>query len=255
MRRPILTANWKMHKTGAEAVSFVDEFLPRIATVQDVEIVLAVPFTILDRVGQRLKGSAVQLAAQNVHPEERGAFTAEIAVGMLADLGCRYAIVGHSERRSLFGEADDFIARKAAALLGGGLLPIVCVGESLGEREAKRTFEVVGRQLEGSLARVPEGRAAEIVVAYEPVWAIGTGRTATPEIAQEVHAFIREQLVERFGAAGAQIRLQYGGSVKPENVYALMKQPEIDGTLVGGASLDPESFARLVTFEAQGESQ
>ena len=244
-----------MHKTVAEAADFVDDFLPRIERARDVEIVLAVPFTTLDRVGQRLRGSAVELAAQNVHPEARGAFTAEIAVGMLADLGCRYAIVGHSERRALFGEADDFIARKAAALLEGGLLPIVCVGESLDERDAERTFEVVARQLAGSLATIPSERAAEIVVAYEPVWAIGTGRTATPEIAQEVHAFIRKQLVERFGTDGEQIRIQYGGSVKPENVYALMNQSEIDGALVGGASLDPESFARLVTFEAQGERQ
>ena len=240
-----------MHKTVAEAADFVDDFLPRIETTRDVEIVLAVPFTTLDRVGQQLRGSAVELAAQNVHPEARGAFTAEIAVGMLADLGCRYAIVGHSERRALFGESDDFIARKAAALLEGGLLPIVCVGESLDEREAERTFEVVARQLAGSLATIPSERAAEIVVAYEPVWAIGTGRTATPEIAQEVHAFIRKQLVERFGTDGEQIRIQYGGSVKPENVYALMKQSEIDGALVGGASLDPESFARIVRFEEQ----
>ncbi len=240
-----------MHKTVAEAADFVDAFLPRIETARDVEIVLAVPFTTLDRVGQRLRGSAVELAAQNVHPEARGAFTAEIAVGMLADLGCRYAIVGHSERRALFGEADDFIARKAAALLEGGLLPIVCVGESLGEREAERTFEVVARQLAGSLATIPSERAAEIVVAYEPVWAIGTGRTATPEIAQEVHAFVRTELRSRFGDAGERIRIQYGGSVKPENVYALMKQSEIDGALVGGASLDPESFARIVRFEEQ----
>jgi triosephosphate isomerase len=253
-RRPILAANWKMHKTVGEAVAFVERFLPRVESLTDVDIVLAPPFSALDRVGQSLAGSTVQLGAQNVHPEEQGAFTGEIAPGMLADLGCRYAIVGHSERRTLFGESDAFVARKAAALMERDILPIVCVGESLEDREAGRTFEVVGRQLEGSLAAVAEELAAEIVVAYEPVWAIGTGRTATPEIAQETHGFIRGWLGKRFGAGGERIRIQYGGSVKPENVYALMQQPDIDGALVGGASLDPEAFARIVAFESQGSS-
>ncbi len=251
MRRPILVANWKMHKTVAEAVAFAEDLLPRVADAGGVDVAVAAPFTSLDRLGRALAGSAVALAAQNVNPEPRGAFTGEISPAMLTDVGCRLAIVGHSERRSLYGESDAFVARKAAALLGQGLLPIVCVGETLEAREADKTFEVVGGQLSGSLAEIPEGRAAEVVVAYEPVWAIGTGRTATPEMAQEVHAFIRSELESRFGSSGAAIRIQYGGSVKPENVYSLMAEPDIDGALVGGASLEAESFARIVHFERE----
>jgi len=167
----------------------------------------------------------------------------------LVDLGCAYGIVGHSERRSLYGEVDGFVARKARALLDRGIRPIVCVGESLEQREAGRTFDVVGEQLGGSLAEVVADRASEVVVAYEPVWAIGTGRTATPDMAQEVHAFIRERLGVQFGAAAAHVRIQYGGSVKPDNVDTLMAGPDIDGALVGGASLDPVAFARIVKFE------
>ena len=250
MRKPILAANWKMHKTVGEALAFVEDFLPRIQDSDGVDVVLAPPFTALQAVGDALAGSRVALAAQNVNPEEKGAFTGEIAPGMLADLGCSYGIVGHSERRALYGESDADVARKARALLERGLRPIVCVGETLEQREAGRTFEVVGGQLEGSLAGLPESAAEDLVIAYEPVWAIGTGRTATPEMAQEVHAFIRERLAGRFPSA-AGIRLQYGGSVKPENVYALMAQSDIDGALVGGASLDAEAFARIVRFEAQ----
>jgi triosephosphate isomerase len=193
----------------------------------------------------------VALAAQNVHPEPSGAFTGEVAAGMLAELGCRYAIVGHSERRALFGESDAFIARKAAALLAAGIRPIVCVGESLEQREAGRTLAILEAQLGGSLAEFPRERAHELAIAYEPVWAIGTGLTATPEIAQEAHAFLRGQLTSRFGEAGAEIQIQYGGSVKPENVSTLMAQPDIDGALVGGASLEPESFSKIVRFGAQ----
>jgi triosephosphate isomerase len=251
LRRPILAANWKMNKTVDEAVAFIDDFLPLIAGADTVDVVIAPPYPALDRVGQRLAGSSAMLASQNVNPEESGAFTGEVSPGMLEALGCRYAIVGHSERRALYGEDDAFVARKAAAVLARNLLPIVCVGETLEEREAERTFDVVGSQLTGSLAEIPAGRAAEVVVAYEPVWAIGTGRTATPEMAQDVHAFIRGQLGERFGAAGDAIRIQYGGSVKPENVYDLMAKPDIDGALVGGASLDPAAFAKIVRFDAQ----
>ncbi|MEE8580264.1 MAG: triose-phosphate isomerase [Myxococcota bacterium] len=249
MRRPILTANWKMQKTAGEAVAFVEGFLPLVAEASGVDIAIAPPFTALDRVARALAGSRVALCAQNVNPEEKGAFTGEIAPGMLKDLGCVYTIVGHSERRSLYGESSELVARKAAALLARDILPIVCVGESLEEREAGRTFEVIGQQLEGSLAQVPTQRVAEIVLAYEPVWAIGTGKTATPAIAQEVHAFIREQLAKRFDAAAERIRIQYGGSVKPDNVAELMGQPDIDGALVGGASLEPESFSKIVLFE------
>jgi triosephosphate isomerase len=249
VRRPILAANWKMHKTRAEARAFVEAFLPLVAGVDSVDIALAPPFPLLDCVGQALAGSSVALASQNVHPAEEGAFTGEVAPGMLADLGCRYAIVGHSERRALFGESDAFVASKATALLARDVLPIVCIGETLEERESDRTFEVLRTQLDGSLAAVPAERAADVVIAYEPVWAIGTGRTATPEIAQEAHAFVRARLRERFGEAGERIRIQYGGSVKPENVRVLMSQPDIDGALVGGASLEPESFSKIVHFE------
>jgi triosephosphate isomerase len=252
MRRPILAANWKMHKTTAEAAEFVGKFLPLVARAGDVDIVLAPTFTALDRVAGALRGSNVALAAQNVNPESQGAFTGEIAPGMLADLGCQYGIVGHSERRALYGESDEFIARKAAALFSHGIRPIVCVGETLEQREAGKTLDVVGGQLAGSLAEVPEARAAELVVAYEPVWAIGTGKTATPEMAQEVHAAIRDRLSQQLGAAADQIRIQYGGSVKPENVDTLMAQPDIDGALVGGASLDPDAFARIALFEPRG---
>src|SRR5262249_25171903 len=216
MRKPILAANWKMHKTQGEAVQFVAAFLPLVKDATAVEILLAPAFTALTRVGEALAGSNVRLAAQNVNPEPQGAFTGEVSPGMLADVGCRYAIVGHSERRSLYGEDDGFVARKARALLERGIRPIVCGGEPLADREPSRTFAVVGSQLEGSLDEVPSERAAEVVVAYEPVWAIGTGRTATPALAQEVHGFVRRELATRFGAAAQAIRIQYGGSVKPE---------------------------------------
>jgi triosephosphate isomerase len=252
MRRPILAANWKMHKSTGEAAAFATDFLPRVKDAAGVDAVIAPPFTALERLGEVLTGSSVALAAQNVNPEEQGAFTGEISPAMLVDLGCTYAIVGHSERRALYGESDEFVARKAAALLAHDICPIVCVGESLEEREADRTFDVVGGQLEKSLARIPADRAEEIVVAYEPVWAIGTGKTATPEMAQEVHAFVRERLAKLLGGAAQAIRIQYGGSVKPENVGALMAQPDIDGALVGGASLDPEAFAKIVCFETSG---
>jgi triosephosphate isomerase len=249
VRRPILVANWKMHMTAAEAVAFAETFLPLVRDAGDVDVALAPPFTALDRLARALAGSRVALAAQNVNPEPKGAFTGEIAPGMLAELGCRYAIVGHSERRTYYGESNAYVANKAGALFAAGIAPIVCVGESLEERESGRTIEVVAAQIEGSLALVPDARAAELVVAYEPIWAIGTGRTATPEMAQQVHAMVRERLRARFGAAGDAIRVQYGGSVKPENVDELMAQPDIDGALVGGASLDPAAFSRIVKFE------
>ena len=249
MRTPIFVANWKMHMTAAEAAAFAEAFVPLVRRAAGVDVAIAPPFTALDRLGRALAGSNVALAAQNVNPEPKGAFTGEIAPGMLAELGCRYAIVGHSERRTYYGESNAYVANKAGALFSAGIVPIVCVGESLEEREAGRTIDVVGAQLEGSLALIPDARAAELVLAYEPIWAIGTGRTATPETAQQVHAFVRERLRARFGAAGDSIRIQYGGSVKPENVDELMAQPDIDGALVGGASLDPAAFSRIVLFE------
>jgi len=249
MRRPILAANWKMYKTVGEAVAFVERFLPLVEALDSVDVVLAPPFTALERVARALAGSAVKLAAQDVAEHEEGAYTGEVAPRMLADIGCAYTIVGHSERRALYGETDASVARKAERLLAHDIRPIVCVGESLAEREAGRTFDVVGAQLDGSLATIPKARAAEVVIAYEPVWAIGTGKTATPQIAQSVHAFVRERLLKRFGDAGTEMRIQYGGSVKPDNVFGLMAELDIDGALVGGASLDPESFAKIVRFE------
>ena len=250
MRRPILAANWKMQKTIAEAREFAAAFLPLVKGASDVDAVLAPPFTALAALGDALRASAVSLAAQNVNPEAKGAFTGEIAPAMLVELGCRYGIVGHSERRTLYGETSEFVARKAAALFEAGIIPIVCVGESLEEREADRTREIVGGQVRESLASIPAGRAHEVVLAYEPIWAIGTGKTATPELAQQVHADIRGVLRELFGADSEAIRIQYGGSVKPGNVAALMSQPDIDGALVGGASLEPDSFSAIVHLGA-----
>jgi triosephosphate isomerase len=249
MRKAIFAANWKMHKNRREAVDYVGALLPLVADAEHVEIALAPPYPWLDAVGRALAGSAVALAAQNVHEAASGAFTGEVSPGMLVDLGCRLAIVGHSERRTLFGETDAGVAAKAGALLEAGLRPIVCIGESLEERDAGRTFDVLQRQIEGSLGPLPGDRTGDLVVAYEPVWAIGTGRSATPEMAQEAHAFVRERLTACFGEAGAGIQIQYGGSVKPENAAALMAQPDIDGALVGGAGLEAESFSKIIHFE------
>ena len=253
MRRPILAANWKMHKASAEARAFAAAFVRLVAdATRTVEVVIAPPFTAVAALGPALAGSRIALAAQNVHPETHGAYTGEVAAAMLRELGCTYCIIGHSERRTLFGETSAFVARKAAALLREGMRPILCVGESLDEREAGRTESVIDTQLRESLEGLPSERAAELVLAYEPIWAIGTGKTATPSMAQEVHGHIRARLRERYGAAADAIRIQYGGSVKPENAAELMAQPDIDGALVGGASLEPESFARIVRFERKG---
>ncbi len=246
MRRPILVANWKMYKTIAEAEAFARAFVPLVSRALGVDVVIAPPFTALAAVAAGLRGSQVALAAQNVNAAESGAFTGEISPGMLAELGCRYAIVGHSERRTLYGESSESVAEKAEALLRHGIRPIVCIGESLEERESGRSFAAVSTQLQESLSRVPKESPAELVVAYEPIWAIGTGRTATPALAQEMHAMIREQLRSVFGAGNEKVRLQYGGSVKPDNAAELLAQTDIDGALVGGASLDPQSFSRIV---------
>ena len=248
MRAPLIAANWKMHKTLAETRAFAEKLAPRARDFGGVEVAIAPPFTALATLRDALGAAPIALAAQNAHFESHGAFTGEISVGMLAELGCRYVILGHSERRALFGESDALVAKKLRSVQAAGLRPILCVGESLAEREAGRTFEVVGTQLAGSLAHADAARAAELVVAYEPVWAIGTGKTATPAMAQEAHAFVRARLAERFGAAAQAIRIQYGGSVKPDNAAELMAQPDIDGALVGGASLDPESFSAIIRF-------
>ena len=250
-RRPIVAANWKMHLTATEAGDYVHALRDALGdSTAAVDVVLAPASPALDRVRAALRGTSVQLAAQNVSPEPEGAFTGEISAAMLVDVGCTYGIVGHSERRASFGDTSEIVSRKAAALLEAGIRPIVCVGETLEDRETGSTEAIVTEQLATSLSAVAAGRAAEIVVAYEPVWAIGTGKTATPALAQDVHALIRRQLTDRFGEAGASIRIQYGGSVKPENATELMAESDIDGALVGGASLDPASFATIVRHAA-----
>jgi len=251
MRTSIVAANFKMHRTAAETGAYAQALLDAVGALEAIEILVAPPFTALDRAGQAFAGSAIRLCAQNVHAEPEGAFTGEVSVAMLAQLGCAYAIVGHSERRTLFGETDAGVNAKVHALLAGGLHPIVCLGESAQERDRGQTHEVVQAQLEGSLAGLEPSRVAEIVIAYEPLWAIGTGRTASPESAQEVHQAIRNHVRKRFGAPADDLRIQYGGSVRPENAPDLMAQPDIDGALVGGASLDPQGFASIVRAAAE----
>jgi len=247
-RTPYIAANWKMHKTVAEAAAFVDALLPRIAATQS-DVVICSPFTALTAVVERRYGTAVKVAAQNMHEEDAGAFTGEVSAPMLVELDVEAVVLGHSERRQYFNETDDALARKVPAALAAALEPILCVGESEEARDADQTEGVLERQLQADLAAVDSGRLAEVVVAYEPIWAIGTGRTATPEQAQEVCAFIRDVLRER-GAVADAVRILYGGSVKPPNAAELMSQPDIDGALVGGASLDAEEFAAIV--EAAG---
>jgi len=247
-RTPYLAANWKMHKTVAEAAAFVDALLPRIAATQH-DVVICPPFTALTAVVERRYGTAVKVAAQNMHEAESGAYTGEVSAPMLVELDVEAVLLGHSERRQYFDETDEALARKVPAALAAGLEPILCVGESEEARDAGQTEGVLQRQLQADLAEVEPLRLAEVVVAYEPIWAIGTGRTATPEQAQEACAFIRDVLRER-GAAADSVRILYGGSVKPANAAELLGQPDIDGALVGGASLDPDDFAAIV--EAAG---
>lgn len=247
MRTPVLAANWKMHKTIAEAVAFTEAFLPLASDADHAEIVVAPPFTALAAVAAACHGSNVATAGQDVHWEDHGAFTGEVSVAMLAEAGASHVIIGHSERRQLFGETDETVNRKAQAAMAGGLMPIVCVGETLDQREAGETEAVLDRQIAGSLAGLGAAQIGTLIVAYEPVWAIGTGRTATPEQAQAAHAHIRDRLAGLTDdAAAGRCRLLYGGSVKPGNAAELAAQADVDGALVGGASLDPESFAQIV---------
>ncbi len=243
-RTPYIAANWKMNKTVAEAAEFVDALLPRIAATQ-CDVVVCPPFTALTAVVERRYGTAVKVAAQNMHEEEAGAFTGEISAPMLVELDVEAVILGHSERRQLCGETDAALARKVPAALAAGLEPILCVGESEQARDGGETGEVLERQLQADLAGVESGDLARVVIAYEPIWAIGTGRTATPEQAQEVCAFIRDVLRMR-GAAADELRILYGGSMKPANAAELLALPDVDGGLVGGASLDPVDFAAIV---------
>jgi triosephosphate isomerase len=248
MRRALIAGNWKMYKTAAEAVALVRELRAGLDGREPAaEVLVAPPFTALSSVAEALRGSAIALAAQNMHWEREGAFTGEVSPAMLRDAGCSHVIVGHSERRQLFGETDDGVGRKAKASIGQGLTPIVCVGETLAERESARTMEVVERQLERGLRDLTPDEAAASVVAYEPVWAIGTGRNATPGQAQEVHDFIRRRVSRSHGEpVAAALRVLYGGSVKPDNIASLMEQPDVDGALVGGASLGAASFLEIV---------
>ncbi len=250
MRVPLIAGNWKMYKTPSDAVALVERLKGLVEPGDGVEVVVCPPFTALPAVAQALKGSRIGLGAQNMHWEKEGAYTGEVSPMMLADLGCRYVIVGHSERRQYFGETDQHVNRKLKAALGHKLFPIVCVGETLAEREGGRTIQVVDGQLRGGFSGIPPEAGAGIAVAYEPVWAIGTGHTATPEQAAEVHTFIRKHLTELWGETVATVvRIVYGGSVKPDNVDALMAEAEIDGALVGGASLKADDFARIVQFQ------
>ena len=248
-RTPIIAGNWKMNKTPKEARELAQALVPLVAGVKDREVVLAPPFTALSAVAEAINKTNIALAAQNLHWEDKGAFTGEISAEMLLDSGCRYVIIGHSERRQYFGETDETVNKRTRKALSKGLRAIICVGETLAEREASKVNEIIGRQLAGGLAGVTAADMQSVVIAYEPGWAIGAGKTATPEQANDVHHFIREQIKALYGpeTAGA-LRIQYGGSVTPENVSTLMAMSDIDGALVGGASLKPESFAALVKF-------
>jgi triosephosphate isomerase (TIM) len=249
-RRPLIAANWKMHMKLAEASALAKGVADGCASLDDVDIVLAPPFTALATVASVIGGTSIRLGAQDLHWEEKGAFTGEISPIMLKDAGCSYVIIAHSERRQFFGETDRTANRKVLAALAHGLAPILCVGESEAERDRGVTFVVIDRQVKEGLKDVAASQLETLVVAYEPIWAIGTGRTATPEQAEEVHQSIRGQLAKLFGAEAAnQVRILYGGSVKPDNVDDLMAEADIDGALVGGASLDVASFIRICGFQ------
>jgi triosephosphate isomerase len=249
-RRPLIAGNWKMHTTVAEAEELALAVIKAAEGKEDRDVMIAPPYTALGAVGKVLSGSGVQLGAQNIHWEEAGAFTGEISPAMLKDVGCSMAIVGHSERRHVFGETDFMINRRTLGALQNGIIPVFCIGESLKQRETGQTMQVLEDQMRAGLVGVELNHGDQLVLAYEPVWAIGTGKTATEEQAQEVHAFVRTLLEGMFekNIAG-QIRILYGGSVKPENIDILMCQPDIDGALVGGAALKAESFERIICFQ------
>ena len=247
MRTPIIAGNWKLNNTISEAVELTSELRDLVEEITDIEIVVAPPFTALDAVGKVIKDSNIVLAAQDVYSEDSGAWTGEVSVPMLIDVGCQYVIVGHSERRQFFNETNDSVNRKVQAVLSHGIHPILCVGEQLEDREAGRTEVVIKDHVTGGVANLSGDALLSCIIAYEPVWAIGTGKTATPEQAQEVHNYIRNLLKEIYSnEIASQVRIQYGGSVKPENAAKLMAQPDVDGALVGGASLQAESFAQIV---------
>ncbi len=253
MRTPLVAANWKMFKTVHEAVVYTKELRGLVKDVDDVEVVVAPPFTAVHAVAEAARNTNVGVAGQDLFWEREGAFTGEISAGMLKEAGAGYVIIGHSERRTKFGETDEAVNRKLLAALGAELTPLVCIGETLGEREANRTFEVLDRQIREGLAGLRSEQIEALAMAYEPVWAIGTGRNASPALAEEAHAHIRSRIGEWIGeAAAAACRIMYGGSVKLENVRDLVAQPDVDGALVGGASLDVAVFAKLVAASRPG---
>jgi triosephosphate isomerase len=246
-RRRVIAGNWKMYKTQADTRAFFAAFLPLVAGVHDCDIVIAPPFTDIPVAVEATKGTAIGISAQNVFWEKEGAFTGEISAGMLVEAACRYTLVGHSERRQFFGDTDETVLKKTKAALAAGLTPIVCIGEKLGDYQSGKTEHICETQFLGSVGALTPEEFSRILVAYEPVWAIGTGHTATPEIASAVHKFVRSYAAAKFSASAAQaMQILYGGSVKPDNIKGLMAQEELDGVLVGGASLDPKSFASIV---------
>ena len=249
MRKPVMAGNWKMYKTPAETVAFFEKFRPLVEKSEHCEIVICPPFTNLAAAVDAVKGSNIQVGAQNIGWAREGAFTGEISGPMLKAVGVSHAIIGHSERRQYFGETDETVLKRTQAALEFGLSPIVCVGERLEQRESGATEQVLVEQFQKGIAGLTEHQFAKIVIAYEPVWAIGTGKTATPEIAADAHRVVREQVRAKYGKeAGEAIRILYGGSVKPDNTRSLMAKPDIDGVLVGGASLEAGSFAGIVNF-------
>lgn len=246
MRRTVIAGNWKMNKTNQEAVEMLHQLKEEVAGISEVDIVIGAPFTCLSDAVKETVGSNIKIAAENVYPKSSGAYTGEISPKMLKAIGVEYVILGHSERREYFQESDEFINEKVKAVLAEGMTAILCIGEKLEDREAGKTNMVNETQLQGGLAGITKEEAANIIVAYEPVWAIGTGKTATPELAQETHAEIRKVLVSLFDKVGEEMTIQYGGSMKPENAAELLAQKDIDGGLIGGASLEAKSFAAIV---------
>jgi triosephosphate isomerase len=248
MRTPLIAGNWKMYKTVADAVKYIAEFRPLVDGITGVEIVVAPAFTALHAAAEAARGSNVGIAAQDLYWEREGAFTGEVSGQMIREAGAGYVIIGHSERRTLFGETDDTVNRKTAAAYAAGLTPIVCIGETLDQRERNETFDVLDRQITNGLDGLTADQLVRLVVAYEPVWAIGTGRNATPAQAAEAHGHIRQRLRQWFGGDAAELcRLLYGGSVKPGNIADLVSQSDVDGALVGGASLDVKGFSEIVS--------
>lgn len=247
MKKPLIAGNWKMFKTIPEGLNLINIIKAGVHTITECDVAVCPPFTALAAIGEALRDTHIELGAQDMHHESEGAFTGEISSIMLKDVGCRYCILGHSERRAYFKETDELINKKVMAALKYNLVPIVCIGETLEEREARRAFEVVKQQFDHSLADLKEEEMGRVVIAYEPVWAIGTGRTATPEQAEQMHSYIRRLLNEKYGEpVAARVKILYGGSVKPENTAQLMAKPNVDGALVGGASIKAEAFIQIV---------